>query len=252
MKIPKFLNRKRTVIPAVANDWRPLITKPASVLSVGGFRPSGGLTSSCFGEIRACREDEEWPIFDGKPLWPVCQLNLRDAPFVPEILNDIALLQIFVSQNHWSSNFDIIDSADAAPKSPFFIRKYESFDRLIPVTVPEHNSHFLAFEAKWKEGCLTDYPTHDTMPIDFSKLGIGDYYDQTDIEQLYGTKIGGWPCCIQGEPWWDYRKEGREFEFALQIDSEEKAKCYWGDSGSVYIARHQTNRSIWAIDIQCY
>lgn len=238
--------------PSTGADWRKLVEKPCSSLEVGGFRPSGELTASCFGEIRACLSGEKWPEHDDKPLWPVCQLNLMNAPYVPECLGDIAMLQVFASPEYGSSDFTIINSQENPPKSSFFIRFYKTLDGLEKASIPEHNSTFKAFEARWNNDVQLDYPTHDTMPIDFDALGIGDYYDQENIEQIHATKLGGWPSCIQSEPWWDYRKEGQGFQYALQIDSEPKAHCTWGDSGAVFIARHSTTKHLWAIDIQYY
>lgn len=232
------------------DDWRALIEKPCSSLNVGGFRPSGNLTSSCFGEIRASLQGEAWPEYNGEPLWPVCQLNLSDAPFVPAALADVAMLQVFVSGDFLSSDFLVVNSREKTPNSPFFIRCYGSLEQLQRTQEPNHTSTFKAFEAQWTDEILTDYPTHDTMPIDFDALGIGEYYEQEGVEGVMATKLGGWPICIQSEPWWDYRKEGREFEFALQVDSEPKANCWWGDAGTVYIARHKSNKNLWAIDIQ--
>ncbi|WP_243614700.1 DUF1963 domain-containing protein [Shimia aestuarii] len=254
MNLKKLFSLGRNRIPKAKSetDWRSLIERRCSSLSVGGFRPSGELTSSCFGEVRASRKGEIWPELHGEALWPVCQLNLLDAPFVPDNLSDIALLQVFVSEDYWSSDFATVDSSEEVLKSPFFIRVYDSLAELQQVKVPSHKSPFKAFEARWNDQVQVDYPTHDTMPIDFDQLGIGDYYDQEGIDGVLATKLGGWPSCIQSEPWWDYRMEGQGFEYALQLDSEEKANCWWGDAGTVYIARHKTKKHLWAIDFQCY
>ncbi|MDA8586818.1 YwqG family protein, partial [Rhodobacteraceae bacterium] len=233
------------------NAWRQKIEKPCSALIVGGFRPTNELTSSCFGEVRASA-GEEWPSFNGQFLWPVCQLNLLDAPYVPECLKDIAVFQFFVFEEYWNFDVSTIDTVVKSPTGPFFIRTYNELDGISRAHIASHSSTFRPFEAKWKNSTLVDYPTHDTMPIDFDALGIGDYYDQEGVDQVQATKLGGWPSCIQSEPWWDYRAEGKEFEFALQIDSEDKAKCHWGDGGAVYLARHKTMKHLWAVDWQCF
>ena len=234
------------------SDWRQLVTKPTSVLNIGGFRPSGEQTASYFGEIRVIKSDEVWPTHNGKSLWPVCQLNLTKAPFVPANLTDLSMIQVFVAEDCMLAGNVISNSSDKVPNSPFFIRCYRDIDALQPAVVPDHGSSILPFEARWNDDPSTDYPTHDTMPIDFDALGIGDFYDQDGIDGVWRTKIGGWPSCIQSEPWWDYREDGAEFEFALQINSEDKSKCWWGDGGSVYIARHRSDPNLWAFDTQCF
>ena len=232
------------------STWRRSIEKRCSSLTVGGFRPSNELVSSCFGEVRAT-EDEVWPQFERKLLWPVCQLNLLDAPYLPECLSDLAMLQFFVLDEFWRIEQSIIDTSKPTPSGPFFLNTFKNLEALRAVDAPKHGSPFKSFEARWNEDVLTDYPTHDCLPFDFDELDIGDYYDQDGVEPLYATKLGGWPSCVQSEPWWDRRAEGKDFEFAFQIDSEEKANCWWGDNGVVYFARHKSNSDVWAVDWQC-
>jgi len=81
-------------------DWRKDVVRPALVLNVGGFCPTGELTKSCFGEVRAGLLGELWPMYNNRPLWPLCQLNLLDACFRPEALSDIALITIFIAKDY--------------------------------------------------------------------------------------------------------------------------------------------------------
>ncbi len=62
------LGQKRAQKTESATDWRKLIEKQCSSLIGGGFRPSGELTSSCFGEVRATRKGEVWPEYNGQAL----------------------------------------------------------------------------------------------------------------------------------------------------------------------------------------
>ncbi|WP_316013668.1 DUF1963 domain-containing protein [Roseobacter sp. HKCCA0434] len=229
--------------------WRKVIEKKCSTLAIGGFRPSNALRASCFGEVRAT-EGEVWPQFEGKMLWPVCQLNLLDAPYLPECLSDLAMVQLFVMDNYRQAKRCKVDTSISVPSGPFFLKTYGNLENLKPIETPTHGSPFKPFEAKWNEGVQIDYPTHDCLPFDFEELGLGEYYDQDIVAPIFATKLGGWPSCVQSEPWWDYRPEGKDFEFAFQIDSEEKANCWWGDNGVVYFARHQSNPDIWAVDWQ--
>lgn len=252
MKFPRFWPHKSRSLDKAPINWRDQIIKPASVLNVGGFRPSEEYLASCFGEIRAGRKTEVWPSYNGKPLIPICQLNLTNAPHLPDILSDIKMFQFFISDDgFWSSDTSVIDSSEAVPASPFFIRTYRKLDRLDPIEMPDIKTSLKSFEACWENNVAVDYPTHDMMPIDFDSLGIGDYYDQQDIDQIGRTKIGGWPTCIQSDPWWNYSANDHNLTHALTIDTEEKAKCHWGDGGVVNIARSKTNENLWAVDRQC-
>lgn len=248
MKIPKLFSRQAQT---PNNNWRDQITRPASVLEVGGFRPTNDPFASSFGEVRVGFSGSTWPMRNGKPLLPICQMNLNDAPFVPDSLEDVVLLQVFIASDWWSSDLVVMDNVQDE-NTPFCIMTFDSLEGLQPIEVPDHGSTILPFEARWEPVHQLDYPTHDTMPIDFDALGIGSFYEQDGIDKIHRTKVGGWPSCIQSEPWWDYQPDGKDFEFVLQVDTEEKAKCFWGDSGSVFVARDKNMKSRWAIEGQCY
>jgi hypothetical protein len=76
-----------------------------------------------------------------------------------------------------------------------------SLDGLVEIQAPEIALSIRPFEARWWKP-ETDYPTHDSMPPDIDE----NYYDIAGIDLLEGTKLGGWPLCIQSESWWDYTK----------------------------------------------
>tara|TARA_A100001015_G_scaffold279887_1_gene341464 strand:+ start:444 stop:1169 length:726 start_codon:yes stop_codon:yes gene_type:complete len=227
------------------SNWRKSIEKASSKLLVGGFRPTHNPITSCFGEVRVKKLGQRWPYAAGQSLWPVCQLNLKEAPFVPDILKDLAMIQVFIFDDIDFLETNIIDTT-STDETMVFIRTFENLDTLVPVEMPDHQSTYRPCEAKWENAAQIDYPTHDTLPIDFDALNIGRYYDQKGIRCVTGTKIGGWPNCIQSEPWW----WDQDFEYAFQIDSEYRANCVWYDCGTVYVARDRKNPSLWAIDVQ--
>ncbi|WP_457648877.1 DUF1963 domain-containing protein [Profundibacter sp.] len=233
-------------------DWRKDVIRPALVLNVGGFCPTGELTKSCFGEVRAGLPGELWPTFNNRPLWPLCQLNLLDACFCPEALSDIALITLFIAKDYMGSTDSVIDSSASNPNSSWFLRSYKTLEGLQPVTGPDHASPLRPYECEWSEAVVEDYPTHDTIPIDFDALDIGEYYDQKGVHTANGTKLLGWPDCIQSEPWWECKPEGKDFDYLFQVDSEEKSGWYWGDGGAGYFARDRNNPNRWALDYQFY
>ncbi|HEX8857672.1 MAG TPA: hypothetical protein VGC06_01025 [Actinomycetes bacterium] len=84
-----------------------------------------------------------------------------------------------------------------------------------------------------------DHPCRDDIPA-----GLLDAWDAwakgRDPTELTvdGTKIGGWPYCLQGEVRW--HAGGRlveDCEYVLQLGSEPKAGLSWGYAGLGYIAR---------------
>ena len=189
-------------------------------------------------------------MYQNEPLAPLCQFNLTEAPFVPEILRDISLITIFIAEDFYGG--ETIQARNRNDLSDWIwcLRSYAHIEDLVPLVPPNFASSVRPFEAQWLEA-QTDYPTHDTMPIELPPDIDDRYYEIEGIETVNGTKLGGWPSCIQSEPWWDYRNEGKEFEYALQVDSEEKAGWMWGDAGAAYFARSKRDPNLWAFDWQC-
>src|ERR1700685_841574 len=77
-------------------EFERLNTRKASVVHVGGFRPTGDPFASNFGLRALGAEGEEWPTMKGEPLLFLCSLDLEAAPAVPPLLEDIALITFFV------------------------------------------------------------------------------------------------------------------------------------------------------------
>ena len=232
-------------------NWLRLIERSASQLEVGGFRPSERPEASSFGRVTLARPGEAWPIWQDRPLLPLCQLNISEAPFAPENIRDLSLIAVFVAKDFY--DVDTLDTrlANDGSDHPWCIRAYARLDGLVTLTIPEFDSPIRPFEARWRD-IERDYPTHDLLPVDPPPEIEEDYYDIEGIRTLEGTKLGGWPLCIQSEPWWDHHASGREFEYALQVDSEEKAHWMWGDRGAAYFARSKADPNRWAFDWQCY
>jgi hypothetical protein len=60
-----------------------------------------------------------------------------------------------------------------------------------------------------------------------------------------GLKVGGWPYTVQHELCW-----GKDVEFAIQVDSDEKSGVMIGDAGLCYFGRSAS--ADWVMDWQCY
>ena len=109
-------------------EFKRLNTRKASVVHVGGFRPSGDPLASHFGLRPLGAEGEDWPTMDGKPLLFVCQLNLTAAPAVPALLQDIALITFFVDPEF--GNLTKENGVD------WCLRGYPSLSGLVAMTPP--------------------------------------------------------------------------------------------------------------------
>ena len=231
--------------------WRKEIARSVSRLEVGGFRPTGLLEASAFGRISLAFPSEEWPMWQGNPLLPLCQLNLRNASYLPDSLQDISLITIYIAEDFYKAEAISIRNRNDHAEGLWCLRTYETIDSLITVAPPQDVTSIRPYESRWRKAEI-DYPTHDVMPIELPPDIDENYYDIEGIKGLHGTKLGGWPSCIQGAPWWDYRAEGAEFDYALQVDSEEKSGWAWGDGGAAYFARSKIDPNRWAFDWQCF
>ena len=231
-------------------SWRKEIERPVSRLEVGGFRPKGRPEASSFGRISLRMPGEEWPLWQGEPLLPLCQLNLAEASYLPDDLQDISVITIFIAENFYDEDPISVRNRNDQAERLWCLRAYESLDGLVAVDAPAIATSIRPFEARWRKAEI-DYPKRDTMPIELPPEVDENYYDIEGIETLDGTKLGGWSSCKQCPPWWDYSEEGAEFEYALQVDSEEKSGWMWGDFGAAYFARSKLDSNRWAFDWQC-
>jgi hypothetical protein len=202
-------------------EFKRLNTRKASVVHVGGFRPTGDPFASHFGLRPLGAEGEDRPTMDGKPLPFVCQLNLTAAPAVPALLQDIALITFFVDPEF--GNLTKENGVD------WCLRGYPSLSGLVAMTPPADAAKLnRGFECRWE--ALDDHPNYDdperVVPDGFDDLEV-------ELENLARTKVGGYSSSIQSEPWWGYEEHPGGPAYCLQINSEGKVGLAWGDGGTV-------------------
>jgi uncharacterized protein YwqG len=223
-------------------EYTRLNTRKASVLHVGGLRPTNDPFASNFGLKPLGNPGEEWPALNGKPLLFVCQLNLTTAPFVPALLEDIKMMTFFAKPGSGSLKRE--------SGTNWHLRAYKSLDGLVPIEAPpKAPSLKRGFECRWEEG--VDHPIYDDPD-----LIVPEGFDNSDVEldHLDKTKIGGYPSNIQSEQWWHTKDHPAAPAYCWQIDSEEKAGLMWGDGGTVYLARGTASgcEDQWFLDWQTY
>jgi uncharacterized protein YwqG len=223
-------------------EFERLNTRKASVVHVGGFRPTGDPLASNFGLRPLGAEGEEWPTMNGELLLFVCQLNLTAAPVVPAMLEDVALITFFVDPA-----FGDLGKQNGAG---WRLRAYASLEGLVAIAAPANAGKLKrGFECRWE--ALDDHPNYD----DPDRV-VPDGFDESDadLENVARTKIGGYASSIQSEPWWGSEEHPSAPAYCLQIDSEEKVGLAWGDGGTVYLARGTAEgcREQWFLDWQCF
>ena len=204
----------------------------ASIAQVGGFRPPDSPVTSWFGK-GVCKPGEGLPTYEGKPLFPLLQINVSELPYVPSELEEVALLVLFQQQDE--------HPFDKPHGEGWLIREYLTLDNLQPL--PQNSALPLKpFPVKW-------HLINDDAP------GWEDAWDIVDLANInndeeasdaffrdfnsYGqTKVGGYPCEIQ-------HGVGIK-DFVFQVGSEEKAQWIWADNGIGYFFRNSSGGWRWS------
>jgi uncharacterized protein YwqG len=229
-------------------EYRRVNTRLASVLTIGGFRPTRNPLATHFGLAPVALADESWPCIGGRPLFFICQFNLTEAPFVPELLQDIALLTVFMDMQASHLGRENGDG--------WLVRAYSRLDGLHPLVIPAEATVPRGFEVRYE--LAEDHPVYDDPEL---KIVPGFNRDGVHLENVRRTKIGGYASNIQSEQWWytdtpDETLPGHPSQprYCFQIASEDKIGLYWGDNGILYFARGTASEcgSQWFLDTQCY
>lgn len=236
--------------------------RQCSVFSPGGFRPMGNPAATRFGGVPLGRAGETWPqhqrqYFEGHTQksgeWlhssALCQINLEEAPSVPEALKGIALITIFCATHAPDRH-----GSGGGPQ-PYAecvtVRAYESLDGLVPLTPPDEVrlDWIRSMECRWEEA--TDWPLWSDACCWYPDGK--DMDDDTDDQLLvfgnrYVSKLGGYHSYSQ-EPRFDERER-----FVLQIADEPKIGLGWIDGGTLAlgVSLKDDGRLNWHADIQFY
>lgn len=228
-------------------EIKQVLGKKATTFVAGGFRPTFQVEESWIGKVEWFLKEEEIPTDDdGLTMLPLMQLYLENLPFVPEALEGIKLLTVFVSQNIPS---DILPSG-----SYWTVREYHTLDCLERKKLTHSSSFLTPFPLK-PSFIEEDFPIWDdeysfskTVENEILRLekegSIESYY--ATFDQNYEHKLGGYPTyCQSGISF------GEGFEFVLQITSDSKVGFSIGDSGILFLAKNKETRE-WLLYWDCY
>jgi hypothetical protein len=227
---------------ATLAEFKRLNTRQASILQVGGFRPTFHPAACNFGLAPLGLPGEPWPSWEGQPLLFVCQMNLTTAPAVPPLLAGIQLLTFFVTPE--------LGTLSQENGSDWVLRTYSSLEGLVRIPPPAGAPKVKkGFECLWQE--CEDHPNYDDPEI---VLPEGSRRPKGDLENVARTKVGGYASTIQSEPWWGSEAHPSAPRFCVQINSEEKAGAIWGDGGAIYLAKGTAagSENRWFLDWQCF
>ncbi|WP_027014943.1 DUF1963 domain-containing protein [Comamonas composti] len=233
--------------------WKQHNTRSTCVLEVGGFRPTGQACASHIGLEPLLAPGEAWPLDGaGQPMQFIAQLNLQQAPWLPEALQGLALLQFFCGEQFIESG--------CAPET-WALRLRPSLDGLQPRPQPPFRDRpwvGRGFEARWLAP-QDDHPSYDDENMRLPP-GMQEFPEEAHGLCLGRTKLGGYAKSLQhGISFFAFTEDADgvwqpspdEPDYVLQIDSEEKAGLNWVDGGIVYLGRHPlTGR--WSAHCQFY
>lgn len=198
----------------------------ASIVHVGGFRPTNEPYATNFGMHALAAPGRAWPESGGKSMLFVCQLNLTAAPVIPKLLAGVQLITFFL-------DFDDLGQLGDENGEHWRLNTYSSLEGLVPLAKPAGAPTLRkGFECRWEAA-------EDS---------------EDDDDNLARTKIGGYPTMVQAEPWWDFREHPANPAYCMQINSEEKAGLKFGDGGVLHVARGTADgcSARWFLDWQFY
>lgn len=209
------------------------LAKKATTFITGGFKPTNSISESWIGRVYLYAENEEIPKDSkGNLMLPLMQICLDGLPFVPNALSQTKALTVFISTEL------PVDLAENGAN--WLIREYKNTDELVVKELTNKDSHLKAFPLQpviieadypvWDDGGIPEEIEDSIIELEDSGE-IEDYYDM--VENNYGHKVGGYPTFCQGGVFF-----GEDFEFLVQISSDEKANLNIVDSGTIFLAKN--------------
>lgn len=204
------------------------LSRPATKLIPGGFRPTDEDDESWLGRVFLFRADEGVPLdAAGEQMLPCAQLHLPNFPGSSALLPGVRVLTLFMSRR-FPEPFEPMGAN-------WVIREYREGEQLMRKDLPVADSPLKAFALRG-EYVERDCPLWDGggVPLELEREvlkleregRIESYYDLTT--HTYDHKIGGYPSFCQPGV-----EAGEGFEFVFQISSDPKINLNVVDSGSL-------------------
>jgi Domain of unknown function (DUF1963) len=234
-------------------DLKARLARPASLIELGDRRNvPADPCASWFGRVSVALLGEPWPVSGGELMVPIAQLNLREAPFVPSALSDVALIAVFFGQS------EIPDSA--ANGDGWLVRAYARLEELRPIEPPAEALGAVcwlsAAEGPIKPSPLRyrllehDYPDFPDIAGDLDEELVERFTE--DVSASPEPKLGGWPSLIQSEIFWAPMNEHpANPEYVFQLGAIPKATFWLADDGMCYFGRGTSPaRHVWTFEWQ--
>ena len=174
------------------------IAREITYFQTGGVRPRGAIDECWIGRVLACAADEELPVDqNGAPMLPLAQFYLPALPYVPQVLDGVKLLTVFISQ-------DLIGKSPEDMDGLWAIREYSDVSELVIKELANPRSQIRPFPLQPKFAA-DDTPVWDGGGLDADAIdeilrleeteGL-EYYDDIALEFYNCTKFGGYPFLL--------------------------------------------------------
>lgn len=231
----------------------------------------GRIDGSWIGKVMLALPDEAWPTCDQRPLAPIFQLRIDEAPFVPKSLKDIACITFFAECARGELDPEVSMPGGAEAKldelnpeeAGWCLRAYKSAASLVEIEQPKVTWPFNSAPGSWTHVEL-DPPTGSELEEDEVPEAVAVGFEDA---RLKGIRLGGWPSIIQEQLLWGPRQpplpgwDGRPIrwkppaflpEYALELTWIPELDLSFADAGSVYFGRGAADPDWWIVDRQSY
>ena len=226
------------------NDVKEKLAKKAVEFQTGGIRPTKTLLENWIGCVCWKMANEVLPVDkEGKEMQPIATFFLKGLPYVPQHLQEIELITVFISE-------DICGHRENT-EGYFQIRTYKTLEGLEQC---EWNASIMKAFPLVPKLVEKDYPMWDDadFPAELFEEILRleeeediEYYEDIAEESYYMHKVGGYPAYIQAGGCLN------GYEFAFQISSDEKAQFNFVDSGRIYFFYNKDTQD-WKLDYDFY
>ncbi|MGD1915298.1 MAG: hypothetical protein ACFCBV_03815 [Phycisphaerales bacterium] len=250
----------------VLNEWGRLASILRPDLS-GQARIDG----SWIGKVTLSLPGETWPTCEQRPLAPIFQLRLDEAPFVPDSLKDIACVTFFAecAGEELDPEFALPGGAEAKldeldpEQAGWCLRAYKDVASLVEIEQAQVAWPFKSAPGSWTHVEL-DPPSGFEFGEDEVPESVAVAFEES---KLKGVRLGGWPSIIQDQLPWGPRQpplpdwEGRPIawkppaflpEYAFELTWIQELDLSFGDVGSVYFGRGKADPDWWIVARQSF
>jgi uncharacterized protein YwqG len=217
------------------------IGKKPTIAQIGGFKPEDGLRS-WFGGNFVFKDNMSWPTDNDGYMIPVIQILTSEVSNGEQFFGEAKIIQVFINSKKLPIGY-------AVNGDGWCLIEHDSVVGMEVVQTPENCSTYKCFQVKWSLSDMLDYPCWEESwdYVDMTEINESEelterFFDEFD--RYHRTKIGGYASYIQSPC-------SSEYEYVLQISSEEKPKFMVGDNGNLYILKSKID-SQWYLHWDCY